>query len=58
VTGFTEYWPLVSGVVIILVVLLMPGGLFGIIKTKGYFASKKVALEGPGPLKAGDGKNG
>jgi branched-chain amino acid transport system permease protein len=58
VTGFTEYWPLVSGVVIILVVLLMPGGLFGIIKAKGYFASKKVVLEGAGPLKAGDGKNG
>jgi branched-chain amino acid transport system permease protein len=44
VTGFTEYWPLVSGVVIILVVLLMPGGLFGIIKTKGYFASKTTAV--------------
>jgi branched-chain amino acid transport system permease protein len=37
VTGFTEYWPLVSGVVMIIVVLLMPGGLFGIIKSKGYF---------------------
>jgi branched-chain amino acid transport system permease protein len=37
VTGFTEYWPLVSGVVMIVVVLLMPGGLFGIIKSKGYF---------------------
>ena len=28
------------------------------IKAKGYFASKKVVLEGAGPLKAGDGKNG
>jgi branched-chain amino acid transport system permease protein len=42
VTGFTEYWPLVSGVVMIIVVLLMPGGLFGIIKSKGYFSSRDV----------------
>ncbi len=42
VTGFTEYWPLVSGLVIILVVLAMPGGLLGIIKTKGFFRPKKV----------------
>jgi branched-chain amino acid transport system permease protein len=42
VTGFTEYWPLVSGVVMIIVVLLMPGGLFGIIKSKGYFSPRNV----------------
>ena len=42
VTGFTEYWPLVSGVVMIIVVLSMPGGLFGIIKSKGYFSSRDV----------------
>jgi branched-chain amino acid transport system permease protein len=42
VTGFTEYWPLVSGVVMIIVVLLMPGGLFGIIKSKGYFNPRNV----------------
>lgn len=29
VTSHTEYWPLVSGIIIILVVLLMPGGLIG-----------------------------
>jgi branched-chain amino acid transport system permease protein len=58
VTGFTEYWPLVSGLVIILVVLLMPGGLFGIIKTKGYFESKTVALEGDNSRSGGNGKNG
>ncbi len=40
VTGFTEYWPLVSGLVIIIVVLVMPGGVFGIIKEKGYFSSR------------------
>jgi branched-chain amino acid transport system permease protein len=34
VTGFTEYWPLVSGIVIIIVVLLMPGGVFGVYKEK------------------------
>lgn len=42
VTGFTEYWPLVSGVVMIIVVLVMPGGFFGIIKEKGYFSSRDV----------------
>jgi len=58
VTGFTEYWPLVSGLIIILVVLLMPGGLFGVIQTKGYFRAKA----GPGgsnkPGIAGDATNG
>lgn len=29
VTSYTEYWPLVSGTIIIMVVLLMPGGLIG-----------------------------
>lgn len=38
VTGFTEYWPLVSGIIIIVVVMFMPGGVFGILKQKGYFA--------------------
>lgn len=42
VTGFTEYWPLVSGIVIILVVLVMPGGLFGVLKAKGYLQPKKT----------------
>jgi branched-chain amino acid transport system permease protein len=42
VTGFTEYWPLVSGVVMIIVVLVMPGGFFGIVKEKGYFSPRDV----------------
>jgi branched-chain amino acid transport system permease protein len=42
VTGFTEYWPLVSGVVMIIVVLIMPGGFFGIVKEKGYFSPRDV----------------
>lgn len=58
VTGFTEYWPLVSGVVIIIVVLVMPGGLFGIIKTKGYFESKTVNSGGNNPGTTGDTKHG
>jgi branched-chain amino acid transport system permease protein len=58
VTGFTEYWPLVSGVVIIVVVLVMPGGLFGVIKSKGYFGTKTAAIEGSNPGNAGDANNG
>jgi len=42
VTGFTEYWPLVSGVIIIIVVMFMPGGVFGVIKQKGYFSKKQA----------------
>jgi len=42
VTGFTEYWPLVSGVVMIIVVLLMPGGFLGIVNEKGYFSRRDV----------------
>ena len=30
VTGFTEYWPLVIGSIIIFVVLFMPGGVLGL----------------------------
>jgi hypothetical protein len=30
VTGFTEYWPLVIGLIIILVVLFIPGGVLGL----------------------------
>ncbi|MGA3174498.1 MAG: branched-chain amino acid ABC transporter permease [Syntrophorhabdales bacterium] len=55
VTGFTEYWPLVSGLIIILVVLLMPGGLFGVMRGKGLFrrrASSESAAR-TGELKRG-----
>jgi len=30
VTGFTEYWPLLIGTIIIIVVLFMPGGVLGL----------------------------
>ncbi len=39
VTGFTEYWPLVSGLVMLFVVLLLPGGLFGVVQKRGSFRS-------------------
>jgi len=51
VTGFTEYWPLVSGFVMILVVLLMPGGFLGIMKGKRLFQARAAFREA-----AGDGK--
>ena len=34
VTGFTEYWPLTIGLVIIFVVLYMPGGILGLVHEK------------------------
>jgi len=34
VTGFTEYWPLTIGLVIIFVVLYMPGGILGLVNEK------------------------
>ena len=42
VTGFTEYWPLVIGCVIIFVVLFMPGGVLGLaeLKKKGFRARR------------------
>ncbi|MDP2838730.1 MAG: hypothetical protein Q8O11_01635 [Syntrophales bacterium] len=41
VTSFTEYWPMVSGIIIILVVLLMPGGLLGLLNEKFPFLMQK-----------------
>ena len=47
VTGFTEYWPLVIGAVIILVVLFMPGGVLGLVEEKlDIFRSKQVTDRG------------
>ena len=46
VTGFTEYWPLVIGMIIILVVLFMPGGVLGL-------ATEKFKLFGAQPLSGG-----
>jgi branched-chain amino acid transport system permease protein len=34
VTGFTEYWPLTIGLVIIFVVLFIPGGVLGLYESK------------------------
>ena len=34
VTGFTEYWPLTIGLVIIMVVLFIPGGVLGLAQTR------------------------
>jgi branched-chain amino acid transport system permease protein len=41
VTSFTEYWPLVSGVIIIFVVLLMPGGFLGLLDEKFPFLMRR-----------------
>jgi len=44
VTGFTEYWPLVIGSVIILVVLFVPGGILGLVEERvKIFRSKDMA---------------
>jgi branched-chain amino acid transport system permease protein len=42
VTGFTEYWPLTIGLIIIFVVLYLPGGALGLIKTKFDLKRSKV----------------
>lgn len=34
VTGFTEYWPLIIGLVIMFVVLFVPGGVLGLVEEK------------------------
>lgn len=39
VTGFSEYWPLISGLVIIFVVLFLPGGVLGTLQRKGTWLS-------------------
>jgi branched-chain amino acid transport system permease protein len=43
VSGFTEYWPLIIGLVIIFVVLFVPGGVLG------FFESKMEGLRSRGP---------
>jgi branched-chain amino acid transport system permease protein len=42
VTGFTEYWPLIIGLVIIFVVLFVPGGVLG------FFESRMEVLQSRG----------
>jgi branched-chain amino acid transport system permease protein len=34
VSGFTEYWPLTIGLIVVFVVLYMPGGVLGLAKTR------------------------
>jgi branched-chain amino acid transport system permease protein len=34
VTGFTEYWPIVIGIIIIFIVLFLPGGILGTLQMK------------------------
>jgi branched-chain amino acid transport system permease protein len=45
VTGFTEYWPMTIGLVIIFVVLYMPGGVLGLIKTKIKTISARESMD-------------
>jgi branched-chain amino acid transport system permease protein len=43
VTGFTQYWPLVIGSIIIFVVLFMPGGVLGLAEAKTkWFGSRRM----------------
>ena len=34
VTGFTEYWPIIVGFILLLVILYMPGGILGLLYQK------------------------
>lgn len=50
VTGFSEYWPLISGLIIILVVLFLPGGVFGVAERKGLkFSASGSSASGISP---------
>ena len=46
VTGFTEYWPLTIGLVIVFVVLFIPGGVLGLAQSKfKSFGSRELMAE-------------
>ena len=45
VTGFTEYWPLTIGLIIIVVVLYMPGGILGLVRTKLKIIGTKHSMD-------------
>ena len=45
VTGFTEYWPLTIGMIIIFVVLYLPGGVLGLIKTRYKSVDPKQPMD-------------
>jgi len=47
VTGFTEYWPLTIGLVIMFVVLFLPGGVLGLVEQKmKVFRSRDLETRG------------
>jgi len=46
VTGFTEYWPLVIGSIIILVVLFVPGGVLGLVGERAKIYRSKHLADG------------
>ena len=51
VTGFTEYWPLTIGLVIVFVVLFMPGGVLGLAQSKfKIFRAGDLMAETQGPM--------
>ncbi len=51
VTGFTEYWPLTIGLVIVFVVLFMPGGVLGLAQSKfKTFRARDLMAETQGPM--------
>ncbi len=51
VTGFTEYWPLTIGLVIVFVVLYMPGGILGLAQSKfKTLGAKDLMAEAQGPV--------
>ena len=56
VTGFTVYWPLTIGLIILLIVLFAPGGILGIIDRKiaNWLSRKKAADRGDGDAVAED----
>lgn len=51
VTGFTEYWPLTIGLVIVFVVLFMPGGVLGLAQSKfKTLGARDLMAETQGPM--------
>jgi branched-chain amino acid transport system permease protein len=51
VTGFTEYWPLTIGLVIVFVVLYLPGGVLGLAQSKfKIFGPKDLMAGAQGPM--------
>ncbi|MCB2191183.1 MAG: branched-chain amino acid ABC transporter permease [Deltaproteobacteria bacterium] len=51
ITGFTEYWPLTIGIIITLVVLFLPGGVWGLVER---YSAALPAREGPQAKQEGE----